>query len=316
MTGANFGPFKKKAVTSLVFAASVASFAHPLFCVETIQQAQTNLSRLEAVKEQDPGGYGRALFCLAEAYYLNKQDEQAESTFRQCLPYYFASNKAYQEGAVASALLNWAGVLLKGNGGSIDLSKIDSLTLEGLSEIDKVDDKLSRLQTYQGAILIFSKTGNSKEEQRCVNFLLNSCAECEANSNADLTQNRRAVANLSWIARRIFPLSAGAIKRTPSKEELEKCFSKRDEIETAEKLVGRALRLCERSVELRRDKVSLHRQLARWYYAQGKVDRADEQDRLAKKFAPLEKPSARRGCVQTVGTVTGPGVITGACGMG
>lgn len=303
-------------MTSLVFATSVVIFSQPVFSAETIEQALISLNRLEPVKEQWPGAYGRALFILAEAYYLNKRGDLAESTFRQCLPYYFASNKDYQQGAYASALLNWASVLLRGNGDSIDCAKVDSLVLEGLTEIDKVADKLSRAQTYQNAILLFSKTGNRKEEQRCVSFLLESCAECEANDNANSTQIRRAVANLSWIARRIFPLSAGTIRRPPTKEDLEKCESQKEEIDVAEKLIVRALSLCERSADLRRDKAALHRQLARWYFAQGKVDRANEQDRLAKTLMPPEKPNARRGCGQIVGEVTGAGVISGACGMG
>lgn len=303
-------------MTSLAFATSVVIFSQPVFSAETIEQALISLNRLEPAKEQFPGAYGRALFSLAEAYHLNKQGDLAESTFRQCLPYYFASNKDYQEGAYASALLNWAYILLRGNGDSIDYAKVDSLVLEGLTEIDKVVDKLSRAQTYQHAILLFFKTGNRKEEQRCVSFLLESCAECEASNGANLTQIRRAVANFSWIAGRVFPLRAGAIRRAPTKEDLEFCESKKDEIETAEKLIVRALSLCERSAELRRDKASLHRQLARWYYAQGKVDRADEQDRLAKASTPPEKPNARRGCGQMVGAVTGAGVISGACGMG
>lgn len=307
----------KTAIVSLMYAASVSTFAHPVFAADSLEGAQTRLKVLEAVKAQHPWVYANALFHLAEAYYANKEDERAEDTFRQCLPFYFASNPTYREGACAAALLNWSVVLLNGNGSPIDKTKIDSLVLEGLEQIDKVPDKLSRAQTYQSAILMFTKTGNVKEEQRCIKFLLDACSECEANENADLVQTRRAVTNLSWVAQRIFPFTIGAIRQKPlTRDELVKRGFDEEKFEIAEKLILRAIKLCDRTNKLNRENAWQQRLLARWYAVQGKLDLANEHEQLATKLTPPEDLKVRGGCGRTTGKVTGAGVIAGACGMG
>lgn len=307
----------KKSIASLVYAASLSTLAHPVFCAETVESAQAKLKAMESTKDKHLIGYTHALFILAEAYYLDGNDALAQETFRKCLPLYFESCPTYREGAYASALMNWAGILLKGNGKEIDMSQVDSLTLEALEKIDTVTDKLARAQSYQGAIFLFRKTGNVKEEQRCMKFLLDCCSECEADKNASLTQIRRAAIILEWVARTMLPNNPGPLTSKPlSNQDGDKLELTSDQREATEALIIRAIRLCERKSELNRENASLHRFLARLYAQQGKVELSNEHEKLAKKLTPAADRRARTSCGRVVGKVTDVGIVTIGCGMG
>lgn len=294
----------------------LALSAYPVFGMDTIETAQARVQKSVPAKDIDPDRYGMDLYLLAQAYYTEGKNVEAENTFRQCLPYYFASSPTYKQSARADLIMSWANFQLTGNGTDFDYNRIDKLTLEALDEIDKIPDKLQRAQIYQSAIIIFKRTGNLYQAERCKNFLLNSCSECETNKDAELGQIKRAAMTLQWIAEKTFPLKFRPFEpKLINAADLEKRGLSEDQFLQAEKLILRATKLCERKKELAKENAILHDRLGQWYENLGKIEQAKLQFEIAKRILPVDKNS-RKSCGRVIGQITEKGTISGACGMG
>lgn len=299
----------------------------PALCIEEIEEAQEYLKQEEAGGAAGTENYAWAIVTLAETYQRYGMTKEADETFLKAIKLFKNIETHGNRKFSPSIYTNFARSIYKGRlptksldnrplrlqktePAQEDFSRIEALLKQAWKELTAVRDPYTESAShYVEVVRQYSEIGNTKEKQKCEEYLLSLCTRVERASNPTRKQVDWVAAVLNTLAYIEMPhgnlrptnqLVSQLVeemkysKNVPPVSTVEGPKAKPSKVITsdqkAEMLRLRAVALTDRLRDDQKAQIEAHRNMALWYFYVNQKTKATAQIKVSSKLIGSDEP--------------------------